>query len=96
MVLDMPHLRLTVSHWLPIITFCPVNGFPDVIYVYVTFDSFTELYAVRKKIRKLVSFKKMFMEEVAQTLLRKIDGASSVEVRLLTGRHVVAINQTKA
>ena len=95
MVLDMPHLRLTVSHWLPIITFCPVNGFPDVIYVYVTFDSFTELYAVRKKIRKLVSFKKMFMEEVAQTLLREIDGAFSVEVRLLTGRHVVKINQNK-
>lgn len=91
----MPHLRLTVSHWLPIITFCPVNGFPDVIYVYVTFNNFVELYAVRKKIRELVSFKKMFMEEVAQTLLREIDGAFSVEVRLLTGRHVVKINQNK-
>lgn len=85
-------LQLTVSHWLPIITFCPVNNLPDVIYVYVTFDTFTELYDVRKKIRKLVNFKKMFMEDVAQCLLHGIEGAVEVEVRLITGRHVVKLN----
>lgn len=86
-------LRLTVSHWLPLVTFCPVNGLPDVIYVYVTFETFEELYAVRKQLRKLVSFKKMFMEEVAETLLSKIKGAVEVEVKLLTGRHVVKLRK---
>jgi len=82
-------LRLTVSHWLPIITFCPVNKLPDLIYIYVTFDTFTELYAIRKRIRELVSFKKMFMEDVAKILLENIEEASLVEVRLAAGRHVV-------
>lgn len=91
----MPQLRLTISHWLPIITFCPVNGLPDVIYVYITFNDFAELYAIRKKIRKLVNFKKLFMEDVAQILLKEINGASSVEVRLLTGRHLVKLNKDK-
>lgn len=86
------NLQLTVSHWLPIITFCPVNKLPDVIYVYVTFDSFSELYEVRRKIRKLVNFKKMFMEDVAHFLLHGIPGAVSVEVRLVTGRHVVKLS----
>lgn len=85
--------RLTVSHWLPVITFCPVNNLPDVIYVYVTFDSFAELYAVRKQVRKLVSFKKMFMEDVAMTVLTSIEGAVEVEVRLITSRHVVKVNK---
>lgn len=88
-------LRLTVSHWLPLVTFCPVNGLPDVIYVYVTFETFEELYAVRKQLRKLVSFKKMFMEEVAETLLNKIEGAVEVEVKLLTGRHVVKLRKVE-
>jgi hypothetical protein len=86
-------VQLRISHWLPIITFCPVNRLPDFIYITVTFDSFAELYAVRKRIRKLASWKLKFMEVIAQDVLDGLPGAKEVEVRLLTGRHVVIIRR---
>lgn len=85
--------KMTVSHWLPIVTRCPVNGLPDVIYIYVTFTHFEELYGVRKALRNLVSGKKMFMEQVAEAVMQEFPTARSVEVRLLTGRHVVSLER---
>jgi hypothetical protein len=95
----MEHLmafhRTTIRHWLPIVTFCPVNNLPDLIYVSVDFDDeglerqFVELYAIRKRIRKLVSWKKMFMEDVADLLFRELVGCSSVTVTLFLNRHIV-------
>ena len=42
-----------ISHWLPIITICPVNKLPDFIYVTIEFeDTFEELYQVRKTLFK--------------------------------------------
>jgi hypothetical protein len=84
-----------VSHWLPIITRCPVNNMPDVIYVYLTFDQFEELYAVRKELHRLLQGKKMFMEDIAQLMLDRYPTAIEAEVRLLTGRHVVIISRPR-
>lgn len=85
--------RVDITHWLPIVTFCPVNKLPDLLYITVTFqdDELHELYNVRKQIRKAVSYKCMFMEDVAAEIKKAFPGAASVEVRLLTGRHIVTI-----
>lgn len=91
----MAFTRTTIRHWLPIVTFCPVNKLPDLIYVSVDYDSeeleppFQELYETRKQIRKLVSGKRMFMEDICSLLYKELKGCSSVTVTLLFGRHVV-------
>lgn len=86
-------LQLRISHWLPIVTFCPVNKLPDLIYVTATFDGFAELYAVRRKIRLVASWKLEFMETIAQMVLDALPTATEVEVRLVTGRHVVTLGR---
>lgn len=87
----MAFRRVSVRHWLPILTICPVNKLPDLIYITVDFDDeeLHELYAIRKEIRKLVSGKRMFMEDIAELVFLQIKGCSSVTVTLLFGRHVV-------
>jgi hypothetical protein len=86
-------VRVEISHWLPIVTFCPVNHLPDLIYVTVAFEgeAFHELYAVRKLIRKTVSGRLCFMEQVATDIQEAFPDAVEVKVRLVTGRHVVTI-----
>lgn len=83
---------VNVRHWLPIITFCPVNHLPDLIYVTVEFegtDEVHELYAIRKRIRKVAAWKKKFMEDIAEDLFREFRGCSAVTVKLAFGRHEV-------
>ena len=80
-----------IRHWLPIITFCPVNGLPDVIYISVEFTEFTELYAVRKKIRKATMWKKMFMEDISEVVRKLFPESVKITVRLAFDRHVVKI-----
>ena len=80
-----------VRHWLPIITFCPVNGLPDVIYISVEFTEFTELYEARKKIRKATMWRKAFMETIADDILKLFPQANKITVQLAFGRHVVKI-----
>lgn len=81
-----------ISHWLPIITFCPVNKMPDFIYITVGFkNDFVELYEARKLIRKLVSGKLMFMEDVAEVISKNFKDAHYIKVSLLTGRHIVEL-----
>ena len=91
---DMAFNRTSIRHWLPIVTFCPVNNLPDLIYVTVDYDyegdrEFVELYAIRKQVRKLVSWKKMFMEDIAEKVYNMFPECSAVTVSLLFNRHVV-------
>mgnify|MGYP006982982209 CR=1 FL=1 len=81
-----------IRHWLPIVTFCPVNNLPDLIYVTLEFDDneLHELYDLRKQVRRLTSMKKMFMEDIAQLLFNEL-APDSVTVRLAFNRHVVTI-----
>lgn len=86
-------MAVTIRHWLPILTFCPVNNLPDLIYVSLTFKNgkFVELYEARKKIRKLVSGRRMFMEDIASKLAYNFPDADEVTVRLAFDRHVVTL-----
>jgi hypothetical protein len=91
-------LRASISHWWPVVTFCPVNKLPDFLYFTVTFKGETatdipELYKVRKSIRNAVQWRTMFMEDVAEEVFRCFKTAVKVEVRLLTGRHIVSITE---
>lgn len=84
---------VTISHWLPILTRCPVNGLPDALYVSVTFKGYQlhELYAVRRRMRKALQWKKIYMEDAADEVLLAFPDAAVVRVSLATGRHVVTI-----
>lgn len=86
---------LTVRHWLPIVTFCPVNNLPDLIYVSVEFNTFIDLYTVRKQIRQRVRWRKMYMEDVADAISELYPYARSVTVRLAFNRHVVSLHHIK-
>jgi NADPH-dependent 7-cyano-7-deazaguanine reductase QueF len=84
-----------ISHWLPIVTRCPVNGLPDALYVYVTFTDFVELYAARKALFGGLQGRKVFMEDVAKEVFeraKKLGSVVSVRVTLLTGRHEVVVS----
>ena len=85
-------MKIIISHWLPIMTFCPVNNKPDFIFVELEFHRFVELYAVRRKARKLLQGKKMFMEECAKLLLESLQ-VERVTVRLMFNRHIVIMEQ---
>lgn len=92
----MPEYRrseVTITHWLPIVTFCPVNGLPDLLYVRVTFREFKELYAVRKALRAALQWKRMFMEDAAQHVSNLYPEAKSVEVYLMFNKHRITLEQ---
>lgn len=83
-----------IRHWLPIVTLCPVNKLPDLIYITVRFDdTFAELYGVRKVLRKAAAWKMAFMEDIAETVLQQFPEATEVTVTLLFGRHVTRITR---
>lgn len=84
---------VSIGHWLPILTICPVNKLPDLIYIRVEFTNiFAELYAVRRKVRQLISCKTMFMEDIATTVLDAFPHASQVQVSLAFNRHIVTLS----
>ena len=86
--------RTVVTHWLPIVTRCPLSVFPDLIFIRVHFSGFQELYTVRKFLRKRFSFRKMFMEDIASEVLNCFTGSCrKVEVRLMFKKHVVTIER---
>lgn len=90
----MSYMQIGIRHWMPIPTICPVNGLPDLVYVTVFFtvehgEDPPELYAVRKRIRKLVTGRRMFMEDIARLVLNEFPAADCVQVRLLFDRHFV-------
>lgn len=94
----MPITRtVTIRHWFPILTFCPVNHLPDLVYASVTFagSDDKELYAVRKEIRERLSHRKCFMEELAKDLYLTFPTAIEVTIRLAFNRHEVRITRTK-
>ena len=92
----MAFRRVSITHWFPIVTICPVNNLPDLIYITVDFDNdpvvnpqFNELYSVRKRIRKIASWKRAFMEDIADEMFNEFRGCSCVTVTLLFNRHTV-------
>jgi hypothetical protein len=91
MVLNMPLLSVTITHWFPIITFCPISGLPDLLYVKAKFDQFKELYGVRRKIKAKLRFRVIFMEDAAMEIKTLFPEASEVEVRLMFSKHIVKI-----
>jgi hypothetical protein len=87
-----PFMTTIITHWFPIITLCPVNNLPDPIYIEVKcHDKFVELYAVRKLLRKKFAWRTLFMEDVAQEVLKEIPEASEVTVRLWFNKHTVKL-----
>ena len=84
---------MRITHWLPIITFCPVNKLPDAIFITVEFTGFAELYAVRKAIRKTAAWRLDFMEDIAQDVLEKFPEARAVELRLMFNKHHIRIER---
>lgn len=88
-------LNVRVTHWLPIVTRCPLSVWPDFIYITVDFPRFAELYEVRRRLRAIAQGKRMFMEDIAQSVYDAMPTATRVEVRLLTGRHVVTLERIR-
>ncbi len=85
---------ITITHWFPIITFCPVNSLPDFVFVEVEFtDKFAELYEVRRIIKRTIRFKKKFMEDLANDILCRFPEASAVRLRLMFNKHVITIKR---
>ena len=84
---------VTVRHWLPIVTICPVNNLPGLIYISVEFKGpeLNELYAVRRKIKRLASWRKEFMENIALDVFNAFPTASRVTLRLALDRHTIAM-----
>lgn len=82
-----------ITHWLPIITFCPVNKLPDLIFVSIEFDHFMELYSVRRQIKGILQFKCLFMEDCAEVLATAFPTASFIEVSLIFNRHTVKLSK---
>lgn len=79
-------------HWFPIVTFCPVNRLPDLIYVSVRVKNgqFIDLYAVRKQVRKIAAWRLAYMEAIAFDILEKFP-RSYVTVRLAFSRHEITV-----
>lgn len=90
-----PRVQIVHRHWLPIITICPVNNLPDLIYISVEFinKDFKELYQVRKKVRKLASWKRMFMEDICKKVFDAYPDAYRVTVALAFNRHHISITR---
>lgn len=87
---------VTYTHWLPIVTFCPKNNLPDFIYIRVKFKDaqFNDLYEVRRKIKKAVQWKRMYMEEVAAEIVNEFPDAIEIVVKLIFNKHYIAIRKT--
>lgn len=89
-------IKVRLSHWFPILTICPISGLPDLIYIEVSVSNeFVELYDFRKKLRKLVQGKTIFMEDVCYLVLKEFPVASKVKVTLMFGKHIVTVSRLK-
>ena len=87
---DFRRRELTITLWLPIVTFCPVNKLPDLWFVSITFRAFVELYAVRRALRRF-NGRTMFMEDVAEAVSVLYPEARRIEVRLMFNKHRVLV-----
>lgn len=86
--------RVKLSHWLPIITRCPLSIIPDFVYVELHIeDNFVELYDARKKLRKLLSWRCSYMEDLAARVLDAFPGVNGVTVRLMFNIHSVTVTR---
>jgi len=82
----------TFSHYIPLITICPVSKLPDIGYVTVYTNSFVEIYGMRKIILKH-SFSCMFMEDLVLSIKNEIekdnDCRVNIQYRMLGGRVII-------
>lgn len=90
-------LSTSIRHWLPIVTRCPVNGLPDVLWARVDIDGFEELYALRRALFSGFFMRKMFMEDVAQEIWARAAVLCGGRVRMVRvdlgfQRHVVTVS----
>lgn len=84
--------KVTITHWLPIVTYCPVNNLPDFIYVECTYHNqpFVELYQLRKRMRHLLQGRKLFMEECAELVHKELK-PDVTKVRLIFNKHIIEV-----
>lgn len=97
------HMHIIISHWVPLVTRCPINGMPDFLYAEIHYElgetpDFPELYSVRKVIRNSVIFgERIYMEELTKrlaTILFESDlRIHKVVVRMPFNRHRVEIER---
>lgn len=80
-----------IRHWLPIVTICPVNNLPDLIYISVQTSEFVELYAARKRIRKVAAWKRLYMEDIIHLVFGEFPEAEQVTLNLAFNRHSITI-----
>ena len=98
------HLKcITITHWFPIITRCPLSIWPDFVFVEVDYiltpmdDFFPEIYHIRKTIRKTIQWKKAYMEDLALLLAETKElgnRATAIRVRFPFNRHIVEITSS--
>lgn len=92
----MYSLTVWFTHWIPILTICPFNKLPDLIYIRVMYDDgkFRNLYNIRKSFRKYW-FCMQYMEDIAERVYFEHPMARQVEVRLLFSKHVITLTRPK-
>ena len=84
----MVHLHML---WLPIVTRCPVNGLPDVLWAEVSTSSMIDLYVVRERCFGGLFMRKIFMEDVANEVLKRAPDRS--DARIGAGRAALALGR---
>lgn len=95
-------MLVSYTHWLPVVTRCPVNGLPDALFLWVSLDvpddntNTPELYALRKRCFGGFFMKKMFMEDVALEVFQRAkeaygDQLRTVELRLMFNKHHILV-----
>lgn len=70
-----------VSHWLPFIIFHPTKRIPQIIYVEITFEGeFAELSTVIKRLRKLINFRKVYLQDLVDDILSTFSRVKKVSI----------------
>lgn len=89
-------MRIVISHYLPVVTRCPVNRLPDVLYLEAEFDGQAEVYEVRRLLTRGFFLRLMWMEQVVETAAQRLrdfalrEGVQLKAVRLrVAGRRVL-------
>lgn len=85
------YMETEISHWFPIITRCPLSVWPDFIKITLLTTQFIELYEARRRMRQLVSGKRMFMEDIAKMVLQQFPEADACTVKLWMGPHSTTV-----
>ncbi len=88
--------KITVKHWLPFLTVCPVTHLYEWIWVEADFTGFVELFKIRKRIKSnITANRERFMEEIARDVFTDLEAQGwpvcAVRVKLFCNKHIVEI-----